>query len=208
MKKLFALILAIVLLLPGCGTPARKYFIEEKDWQIVTVQSAEDGRVLFIGDGRQDAYPDAEVIALSCKAEGGRLTFTTADQTHEGSYALQQSDDNAAIYTVTVGEETGPAAVSVTTYGDGRAEQTLVLQLGGYSLYFAPAAGGVCGACKRRGHRGAAPPAAGGRHERSSWVLAKPERAAPPTPYPGIFRLNSTICISIPQKIPHRHHLG
>ena len=33
MKKLFALILAIVLLLPGCGTPARKYYIEEKDWQ-------------------------------------------------------------------------------------------------------------------------------------------------------------------------------
>lgn len=139
MKKLFALILAVVLLLPGCGTPARKYYIEEKDWQVVTVQSA-DGRVLFIGDGRQDAYPDAEVIALSCKAEGGRLVFTTADQTHEGSYALQQSDDNAAIYTVTVGEETGPAAVSVTTYGDGQAEQTLVMQLGGYSLYFAPAA--------------------------------------------------------------------
>ena len=138
MKKLFALILAVVLLLPGCGTPAaRKYFIEEKDWQVVTVQSVEDGRVLFIGEGRQDAYPDAEVIALSCKAEGGRLTFTTADQTHEGSYALQQSDENAAIYTVTVGEETGPAAVSITTYGDGRAEQTLVMQLGGYSLYFA-----------------------------------------------------------------------
>lgn len=141
MKKLFALILAIVLL-PGCGTPAaaQKYFIEGKDWQVVTVQSAEDGRVLWVGDGWQDAYPDTEVIALSCKAEGGRLVFTTADQTHEGSYALQQSDDNAAIYTVTVGEETGPAAVSVTTYGDGRAEQTLVLQLGGYSLYFAPTA--------------------------------------------------------------------
>lgn len=141
MKKLFALILVIVLLLPGCGTPAaRKYYIEEKDWQIVTVQSAEDGRVLWVGEGWQDAYPDTEVIALSCKAEGGRLVFTTADQTHEGSYALQQSDDNAAIYTVTVGEETGPAAVSVTTYEDGRAEQTLVMQLGGYSLYFAPAA--------------------------------------------------------------------
>lgn len=142
MKKLFALILAVVLLLPGCGTPAaaQKYFIEGKDWQVVTVQSAEDGRVLWVGDGWQDAYPDTEVIALSCKAEGGRLVFTTADQAHEGSYSLQQSDDNAAIYTVTVGEETGPAAVSVTTYGDGRAEQTLVMQLGGYSLYFAPAA--------------------------------------------------------------------
>lgn len=137
MKKLFALILAIVLLLPGCGTSARKYYIEEKDWQVVTVQSAEDGRALWVGEDAQALYPEAGLLALTCKAEGGRLTFTTADQTHEGSYALQQSDDNAAIYTVTVGEETGPAAVSVTTYGDGRAEQTLVMQLGGYSLYFA-----------------------------------------------------------------------
>ena len=141
MKKLFALILAIVLLLPGCGTPAaRKYYIEEKDWQVVTVQSAEDGRVLWVGEDAQALYPEAGLLTLTCKAAAGRLVFTTADQTHEGSYALQQSDDNAAIYTVTVGEETGPAAVSVTTYGDGRAEQTLVMQLGGYSLYFAPAA--------------------------------------------------------------------
>lgn len=142
MKKLFALILAVVLLLPGCGTPAaaQKYFIEGKDWQVVTVQSAEDGRVLWVGEGAQALYPEAGLLTLTCKAEGGRLVFTTADQTHEGSYALQQSDDNAAIYTVTVGEETGPAAVSVTTYGDGRAEQTLVMQMGGYSLYFAPAA--------------------------------------------------------------------
>lgn len=142
MKKLFALILTIVLLLPGCGTPAaaQKYFIEGKDWQVVTVQSAEDGRVLWVGEDAQALYPEAGLLTLTCKAEGGRLVFTTADQTHEGSYALQQSDDNAAIYTVTVGEETGPAAASITTYGDGRAEQTLVMQLGGYSLYFAPAA--------------------------------------------------------------------
>lgn len=142
MKKLFALILTIVLLLPGCGTPAatQKYFIEGKDWQVVTVQSAADGRVLWVGEGAQTLYPEAGLLTLTCKAEGGRLVFTTADQTHEGSYALQQSDDNAAIYTVTVGEETGPAAVSITTYGDGRAEQTLVMQLDGYSLYFALAA--------------------------------------------------------------------
>lgn len=142
MKKLFALILVTVLLLTGCGTPAaaQKYFIEGKDWQVVTVQSAEDGRVLWVGEDAQALYPEAGLLTLTCKAAAGRLVFTTADQTHEGSYALQQSDDNAAIYTVTVGEETGPAAVSITTYGDGRAEQTLVLQLGGYSLYFAPAA--------------------------------------------------------------------
>ena len=137
MKKLFALILVIILLLPGCGTPAPKYYIEGKDWQIVTVQSAQDGAVLAVGESLHESYPEAEVIGLTCKAEGSRLTFTMADQSWSASYALQKSDDNAAIYTVTIEDETGPAAVSITTYGDGRAEQTLVMQLGGYSLYFA-----------------------------------------------------------------------
>lgn len=140
MKKLFALILVIILLLPGCGTPAPKYYIEGKDWQIVTVQSAQDGAVLAVGESLHESYPEAEVIGLTCKAEGGRLTFTMADQSWSASYALQKSDDNAAIYTVTIEDETGPAAVSVTTYQDGQAEHTLVLQLGGYSLYFTAAA--------------------------------------------------------------------
>lgn len=140
MKKLFALILVIILLLPGCGTPAPKYYIEGKDWQIVTVQSAQDGAVLAVGESLHESYPEVEVIGLTCKAEGGRLTFTMADQSWSASYALQKSDDNAAIYTVTIEDETGPAAVSVTTYQDGQAEQTLVLQLGGYSLYFTAAA--------------------------------------------------------------------
>lgn len=140
MKKLFALILVIILLLPGCGTPAPKYYIEGKDWQIVTVQSAQDGAVLAVGESLHESDPEAEVIGLTCKAEGGRLTFTMADQSWSASYALQKSDDNAAIYTVTIEDETGPAAVSVTTYQDGQAEQTLVLQLGGYSLYFTAAA--------------------------------------------------------------------
>lgn len=140
MKKLFALILVIILLLPGCGTPAPKYYIEGKDWQIVTVQSAQDGAVLAVGESLHESYPEAEVIGLTCKAEGGRLTFTMADQSWSASYALQKSDDNAAIYTVTIEDETGPAAVSVTTYQDGHTEQTLVLQLGGYSLYFTAAA--------------------------------------------------------------------
>lgn len=110
MKKLFALILVIILLLPGCGTPAPKYYIEGKDWQIVTVQSAQDGAVLAVGESLHESYPEAEVIGLTCKAEGGRLTFTMADQSWSASYALQKSDDNAAIYTVTIEDETGPAA--------------------------------------------------------------------------------------------------
>ena len=140
MKRFFAIILASVLLLTACGKQVTTHRIEDKDWQVVTVQSTQDGSILFIGNSMLEIYPDAAVIELTCRAENGKLTFTSGTQSWSASYALQKSDDNAAIYTVTIEDETGPAAVSVTTYQDGQAEQTLVLQLGGYSLYFAAAA--------------------------------------------------------------------
>lgn len=140
MKQFFAIILVSVLLLTACGKQVTTHRIEDKDWQVVTVQSTQDGSILFIGNSMLEIYPDAAVIELTCRAENGKLTFTSGTQSWSASYALQKSDDNAAIYTVTIEDETGPAAVSVTTYQDGQAEQTLVLQLGGYSLYFAAAA--------------------------------------------------------------------
>ena len=140
MKQFFAIILVSVLLLTACGKQVTTHRIEDKDWQVVTVQSTQDGSILFIGNSMLEIYPDAAVIELTCRAENGKLTFTSGTQSWSASYALQKSDDNAAIYTVTIEDETGPAAVSVTTYQDGQAEQTLVLQLGGYSLYFTAAA--------------------------------------------------------------------
>ena len=120
-----------------CGKQITTHRIEDKDWQVVTVQSTQDGSILFIGNSMQEIYPDAAVIELTCRAENGKLTFTSGMQSWEGSYTRQDSGGvEATIYSLTVGDETGPAAVSVTTYLDGSAEQTLVLQLGGYSLYF------------------------------------------------------------------------
>ena len=104
------------------------------------IAADEDGRVLAIGDGMQEIYPEAKVITLTGTAQNGKLTFTQEEESWEGSYTLQKSDEAAAIYSITVGDETGPAAVSATTRQDGSAEQTLVLQLGGYSLYFTAAA--------------------------------------------------------------------
>lgn len=141
MKRFFAIILASVLLLTACGKQVTTHRIEDKDWQVVTVQSTQDGSILFIGNSMQEIYPDAAVLELTCRAENGKLTFTSGTQSWEGSYTRQDSGGvEATIYSLTVGDETGPAAVSVTTRQDGNAEQTLVLQLGGYSLYFAAAA--------------------------------------------------------------------
>ena len=141
MKRFFAIILASVLLLTACGKQVTTHRIEDKDWQVVTVQSTLDGSILFIGNSMQEIYPDAAVLELTCRAENGKLTFTSGTQSWEGSYTRQDSGGvEATIYTLPVGDDTGPAAVSVTTRQDGSAEQTLVLQLGGYSLYFAAAA--------------------------------------------------------------------
>ena len=139
MKRILAIVLACVLL-TACGGTAPKYQLEGKTCKIVTVQSTEDGRVLAIGDGMQEIYPEAKVITLTGTAQNGKLTFNQEEESWEGSYTLQKSDEAAAIYSITVGDETGPAAVSATTRQDGSAEQTLVLQLGGYSLYFTAAA--------------------------------------------------------------------
>lgn len=141
MKRIIMLILAGLLLLTGCGGQEIKYRIEGKDWQIVTVQSAEDGKVIAVGESMREIYPEAEVIGLTCKAENGRLTFNMGEQSWEGSYTRADSSGvEATIYIVTLEGESGPAAVAATVRQDGSAEQTLVMQLSGWSLYFTAAA--------------------------------------------------------------------
>ena len=139
MKRILPILFAVgMILLAGCGSNrVSAYRIEEKDWEIALVQSAADGTVLAVGESWQEGFPEATQITLACTAKDGKLTLTAPQQSWEGSYARLDSGGAAAgIYTVTVGEQSGPAAVSVTTRQDGSEEPTLVMQLGGYSLYF------------------------------------------------------------------------
>ena len=127
-----------MILLAGCGSNrVSAYRIEEKDWEIALVQSAADGTVLAVGESWQEGFPEATQITLACTAKDGKLTLTAPQQSWEGSYARQDSSGvEAGIYTVTVGEQSGPAAVSAATRQGGAEGATLVMQLDGYSLYF------------------------------------------------------------------------
>ena len=139
MKRILPILFAVgMILLAGCGSNrVSAYRIEEKDWEIALVQSAADGTVLAVGESWQEGFPEATQITLACTAKDGKLTLTAPQQSWEGSYARQDSSGvEAGIYTITVGEQSGPAAVSVTTRQDGSDEPTLVIQLDGYSLYF------------------------------------------------------------------------
>ena len=139
MKRILPILFAVgMILLAGCGSNrVSAYRVEEKDWEIALVQSAADGTVLSVGESWQEGFPEATQITLACTAKDGKLTLTAPQQSWEGSYARPDSSGvEAGIYTITVGELSGPAAVSVTTRQDGSEEPTLVMQLGGYSLYF------------------------------------------------------------------------
>ena len=48
MKRFFAIILASVLLLTACGKQVTTHHIEDKDWQVVTVQSTQDLSLIHI----------------------------------------------------------------------------------------------------------------------------------------------------------------
>ncbi len=85
MKRFSLLFLPAYLLLTACGKQVTTHHIEDKDWQVVTVQSTQDGSILFIGNSMQEIYPDAAVLELTCRAENGKLTFTSGTQSWEGS---------------------------------------------------------------------------------------------------------------------------
>lgn len=57
MKRFFAIILASVLLLTACGKQVTTHRIEDKDWQVVTVQSTQDGSILSLGTACRRSTP-------------------------------------------------------------------------------------------------------------------------------------------------------
>lgn len=75
MKRFFAIILASVLLLTACGKQVTTHHIEDKDWQVVTVQSTQDGSILFIGNSMRRSTPTPQSLNLTCRAEEWQAHF-------------------------------------------------------------------------------------------------------------------------------------
>lgn len=143
MKRLFAILAAAVLLMGGC-TAVGQTAAEEHVWTMTTAQSAAtEGQIIAYGSGYGDgAWDEADEIDLRCTARDGVLMLTdhTGGVTHSGTYRLLETDGGTEIYEITVGDSTGMASASVTSYLDGRSVPTLVISLGDYALYFTPSA--------------------------------------------------------------------
>lgn len=119
-KFLFPLLL--LFLLVGCGK-SEALSIEGRDWTLTEIVSA---------NGENEDSP-----ALSCAARNGSLIVSSADGSRfEGTYALSDRDSGSSIYTVTLDGVSGNAVVSLTTYADGKSEETLILSFPDQALYF------------------------------------------------------------------------
>jgi len=132
---------SIILLfaLAGCSDSAA-VSIDGYEWEIHTIQSNESGAVLACSPEQKPVYENAAEIEMRCTAENGvfTLTDTTNGNIYEGTYKQIEIEKETVIYEITIGEEKGNAAASVTVYQNGDKIPTLILSAGDYALHFFP----------------------------------------------------------------------
>lgn len=77
-KRVFAAaLLMITAVLSGCGQNSN-IRIENHSWSFQYAQREDDGAIVACSDQKTEIYPSAEIVSLSCAAEEGKLTVTTA----------------------------------------------------------------------------------------------------------------------------------
>lgn len=145
MKKLLSvgLIVLVLLSFAACGT--EKSVIEDNNWKMRTVMSNDiavaDSDAVVIAVGEPDEmYPNAPVTDITLSAVDGKITVTDAtnDKVYTGTYKVSNKEAKGTNYEITIDEQSGYATVSPTAYSDNTETDTLIINLGEYSIYFFP----------------------------------------------------------------------
>ncbi len=147
MKKIIALVFAILLTLSLVACSADLTAIDDYEWKMRSVMSnknieeVQNENELVIAVGEADSvHPNAKIVNLTLVAQNGTITVTDAtnNKTYNGSYKVQSKTPQSIDYEITIDGVTGYATVAPTKYYDGTEVPTLPINLGGYSLYFIP----------------------------------------------------------------------
>ena len=141
MKRTISIILILIVMLVGC-TSSNDSKLESHVWSMTTVQSIDaDGQAIAYGSSGSITLDTAIGVDLICSMANGEITLTdkTNSHTYNGTYSLKSSDAKSEIYEVKIGDTTGMAVYSVTTYSDDTEIDTLIISLGDYALNFFPA---------------------------------------------------------------------
>lgn len=116
--------------------------IEDRGWNFTIIQSQENGEVIYCSENEKEFYPEAEVISLSLSTEDDNrlvlLAISGAERKNAViEYSINRRTRGGNIYDLTRDDgATGYASVGKTEYYGGESEYTLIITIGGYSLYF------------------------------------------------------------------------
>ncbi len=141
MKKIglsVILMFVIALALSGCSSKD-SIKIGNYTWTMTTIQSENaDAQVVAYGTDGSSTLETAVLVKLECKAENGVLTLTdnTNNKTYTGSYKLTDTNSDSVIYDVEIGNISGKAVCSLTTYNKENSKPTLIISLDNYTLNF------------------------------------------------------------------------
>lgn len=146
MKKaatLGVVVFLILITVAGCG---RKYTydfnVENHAWVFSNVLDSEAGVVIGCSEAEKETYPEVEVMDLTCEASDYVMALGDGEgNSYEVTYRLKTKNLNARIYDLVYENEdgdkiAGTALSSVTEYYRGKYEYTMIIDLGGYALYF------------------------------------------------------------------------
>lgn len=132
MKRMLPLLLCLLLLLTSCTlTPD----IENHAWQIISVQRADDGTIIYAAS---EDIADVPQLVLSCTAEDGTLTLLVENsgQTFRGSYFRTEETAGARRYAINLEGIEGTATTGWTSYANGMQIPTLIIELNGHVLNY------------------------------------------------------------------------
>lgn len=137
---LLSLLLALAVL-AGCSQAAE---MEAHTWELVRIQDAQSGDVLYCLPEEQASWPAAQALPeeMVCTALDGTLTLTGAETARTGAYAPLENGSGGAgtsLYTVEWSDGESAQAICGVSTENGEEEPVLLLRGEDEVLYFAPA---------------------------------------------------------------------
>lgn len=125
----------------GCGKK-EDYRMDNKNWMFTYVQSNSDGEITACAKEKEDLYPNAEVIDITCAVRDGIILITDSEENAAWELVYCPIEENAdsiiygVTYTVGDAEVTGNAVVAETKYQDKADEITLLLSIADKTICF------------------------------------------------------------------------
>lgn len=145
MKKIFSILIILVLILSGCSQ-SKKVTIEKNNWNFSRITEKVSDEAVYSSEDNKLKFPEAKVTDIKLIADKNTITVTNpaTDESWTLEYAESETattnNSNGRIYDVYYknGEQylKGYASTGISNKNDVSMDYYLIITIGDYSLYF------------------------------------------------------------------------